>query len=182
MSNPYLGIVKDDLLESFEQVGNLLIDPCVFEERVDGMFGRYFDEALNTIAHKLGVDKNFIKAKFEPIDSYTPKSEQGVFVICAGPDEIAEFTLISFPGCCGIVVSAHAYVLDKYRQLGIGSLLNKLRQQIAKEWGYSILMCTDVENNVPQQKILANNGWDKLKTFVNKRTGNKVCIHTIALQ
>ena len=96
--------------------------------------------------------------------------------------EIARFSLKQLPGCCGICVSFHANVSTTIRKKGIGSLLNKIRQQIAWNNGYTILLCTDVEKNEPQQKILNKNGWQKIMTFNNRRTHNKVCLHSITLK
>jgi len=95
---------------------------------------------------------------------------------------VAHFNLQQLPGCCGICVSFYAYVFDEYRKRGLGNLLNKMRQQIAWDSLYTILLCTDVEKNTPQQKILTKNGWEKLLTFKNRNTDNMVCLHTIELK
>jgi hypothetical protein len=94
---------------------------------------------------------------------------------------LTQFTLVPMPGCCGIVVSTHASVNSMYKNRGIGTEMNKFRQEIALLYGYTVMMCTDVETNHPQQRILYKNGWQRLYSFRNKRTGNDVAIHAIQL-
>jgi len=94
---------------------------------------------------------------------------------------IAEFTLVPMIGCCGICVSTRASVIPEYRGKGLGTLLNLLRIDIAREAGYSILLCTDIEKNEYQRKILRANGWRDLTSFINKRTKNHVYISCINL-
>lgn len=104
------------------------------------------------------------------------------FTVYNGSDEyIAFFRLVQMPGCCGICISTESYVHSKFRKLGVGTVLNLLRIDLAKELGYGLLMCTDVESNEPQQRILKKNGWVKIETFANPRTKNIVAIHTITL-
>ncbi len=102
--------------------------------------------------------------------------------IKCGNINVATFHLQQLQGCCGVCVSYHSSVNSKFRNKGLGTLLNKMRQQIAWDNGYTVLLCTDVESNQAQQKILTTNGWEKLMTFTNRRTRNKVCIHTIQLK
>lgn len=90
---------------------------------------------------------------------------------------VAWFQLDQLQGCCGVLVSYHAAIGLRYRGKGLGYLLNKMRQQIAWNRGYTVLICTDVLHNEPQQKILERNGWTKLTAFENRRTGNDVGLH-----
>jgi hypothetical protein len=94
---------------------------------------------------------------------------------------IARFSLAQLHGCCGVCVSYHSMVYPPFRNIGVGSVLNKMRFEIAKYLGYGILMCTDVVANLPQRKILENNGWEEVHRFINPRTDNKVSIHVINL-
>lgn len=94
---------------------------------------------------------------------------------------VASFTLEKFPGCCGIYVSTGAMVWYEYRRKGIGTILNKMRIDIARAEGYGCLICTDIVDNKPQQKILAKNGWSQIHQFMNPRTGNNVHISVINL-
>jgi GNAT superfamily N-acetyltransferase len=90
--------------------------------------------------------------------------------------------LVTLPGCCGVVVSTGAYVEPKFRKKGIGTILNRMRKRIAAEWGYSLMLCTDLVDNAPQQTILKTEGWEKHIDFLNTRTNNRVALHTIPLK
>ena len=94
---------------------------------------------------------------------------------------IASFVLADMPGCCGISISTQANVYPKFRNRGLGLLLNRVRIDIATQLGYGLLICTSLEMSDPQQKILKHNGWSKLLSFRNPRTNNVVCLHAIEL-
>lgn len=96
-------------------------------------------------------------------------------------DDITYFTMLQLPGCCGVAISTGAFVAVSYRARGLGTLLNELRKDIAREAGYTVLMCTDVTYNTPQRKILEKNGWKDVFSFVNRRTGNEVAISVVEL-
>lgn len=95
---------------------------------------------------------------------------------------ICFFTIVQLPGCCGVLISTGAYVSPEFRNLGIGTILNNLRKEIAKKvLGYSLLLCTNRMDNRAQQTILRKNGWEKIHTFKNSRTDNKIAIHVVQL-
>ncbi len=89
---------------------------------------------------------------------------------------ISTFGLIEMPGCCGMLISTAAEVSKQFRNKGIGDRLHKFRKELAHQMSYSVLLCTDVDSNVPQRTILENNGWKKAHSFVNFRTNNLVNI------
>lgn len=103
------------------------------------------------------------------------------FSIRTKTHNIAGFTMLQLPGCCGVAISTRAVVGVPYRKRGLGALLNELRKDIAREAGYTVLMCTDVTRNTPQRKILEKNGWKNVFSFVNRRTGNEVAISVVEL-
>lgn len=94
---------------------------------------------------------------------------------------VAGFQLIPMINCCGILVSSGAYVRPSVANKGLGTVLNSLRIDIARELGYGVLLCTDIESNLPQRKILARNGWKDIFKFVNPRTRNTILISVINL-
>lgn len=94
---------------------------------------------------------------------------------------IAHFELITMPGCCGIVISTNCWVLHSMQSHGIGQFLHKFRIKLAKEWGYGIMMCTDVAANKRQLHILEKNNWQNIFNFNNPRTLNDINIHVIKL-
>lgn len=119
------------------------------------------------------------------IESYMSKTyEEGMWTIHTAaerPKLVALFKLVCLPGCCGVVVSTGAFVDTSFRGRGLGTLLNQMRQQMTYDLGYTVLLCTDVESNEPQQRILQSQGWMPREAFVNRRTGNRVLMHTIHL-
>ena len=98
-----------------------------------------------------------------------------------GVGKIASFKLVPMPNCCGICVSTQANVHKDYQGKGIGTLLNSIRIDIARYLGYGCLMCTDVERNESQRRILSRNGWKDVYKFVNPRTQNTIFVSVINL-
>lgn len=92
---------------------------------------------------------------------------------------IASWELVQMKNCCGACVSTAAEVREKFRGLGIGSLLNQMRVKMAKSDNYGVLFCTAVISSKckaekTQQHILERNGWTLVHSFVNPRSKNKV--------
>jgi hypothetical protein len=122
-----------------------------------------------------------VKLVKRPVESYMSKTmDEGTYLLWIGQECAAGFSLVAMPGCCGIVISTGAYVYSQYRQRGLGTLLNNLRKQMAWDMGYSLLLCTDVITNIPQQKILSD--WTPLGNFTNRRTGNVIAMHEWRLE
>lgn len=94
---------------------------------------------------------------------------------------VASFELYPMINCCGICVSTKAEVRTNFQNKGLGTLLNSLRIDIARECGYGVLLCTDIESNTYQRNILKRNGWTDLLKFVNPRTKNVVYVSAINL-
>lgn len=135
---------------------------------------------LDMIAEKLGAAELPITLTYTGIESYMcrPK-EEGRFFLSTRTATIAEFTLVCMPGCCGIVISTRVKVDIRYRNKGIGTLLNQMRIQMAHDAGYGVIMCTDVIHNEPQQAILKKNNWWRAFMFPNPRTSNVVALDFI---
>lgn len=96
-------------------------------------------------------------------------------------DVLSTFKLYQMPHCCGILVSCNALVSIPWRNMRIGTVLNNLRQDIGRALGYTVILCTDIETNAPQRRLLATNGWKDILDFKNRRTGNKVYLAYISL-
>lgn len=94
---------------------------------------------------------------------------------------IAGFELHPMINCCGICVSTRAFVKEGYRGKGLGEALNSIRIDISRTLGYGLLLCTDVESNEAQRKILKKNGCTDIYKFVNPRTKNTVILTVINL-
>lgn len=87
------------------------------------------------------------------------------------------FELNPFPGCNQIVISNHSLVYKDRRGNGVGSQEHSARLEKIKFLGYDYVLCTVKSDNIPQLKILSNNGWKQLDDFVNNETGNTVYIY-----
>jgi hypothetical protein len=123
----------------------------------------YYVKNNSDITYRLVIEKipGFVKRKKEEI-------------------EIAHFKLVEMPGCCGVVISTAAWTEPKFRQRGIGTVMNKFRMAIARAVGYSTMMCTAVDDGITE-KILAKNGWSKIGGFVNRRTNNSISMYSVML-
>ncbi len=102
-------------------------------------------------------------------------------VIDGRETSIAQFSLTEMPSCCAILISHAASVANEFKNRGLGTILNSFRIEIGKELGYSCLMCTDIESNISQRKILKKNGWDDIYSVKNQRTKNNVFLSVINL-
>lgn len=80
-------------------------------------------------------------------------------------DIVATFTLTTFPSSRKYCVSHNAVVYSTYTRKGIGTLLNKMRIDIAKQMRFLTLLCTYSVSNIPQKKILEKNGWRDIHIF-----------------
>lgn len=90
---------------------------------------------------------------------------------------ITTFILEPMRGCNGICISRKVVIYERYRGNGYGSIFCKLRELLAKQFNYSMIMCTMVVDNIPQQKILTKNEWEKLNEFLNIKTNNRVSLY-----
>ena len=147
----------------------------------------YYNEELSKLAGvpcKLTVYYNNAYIDINNNSFYYTKDSEGVdfrLAIVSSNRTISHFKLVQFPGCCGICVSTGAMVVENYKNKGIGTLLNKFRQDVARHQGYTILMCTDLDNNVPQKKILDHQGFQHIYQFINKRTNNLLNVSLLKL-
>ena len=103
----------------------------------------------------------------------------GEYTVKVNDKRVAEWELYEMHHCCAIMVSCKAYVEKEFRNKGIGTILNNLRQDLGRHLGYSMILCTDIEQNVYQRKLLKTNGWQDIHSVVNKRTKNRVYISVI---
>lgn len=113
--------------------------------------------------------------------SYWRNWSEGAYKIMAGKEVLSEFKLYKMPHCCAILVSCNAFVSPKFRNMGIGTVLNTFRQDIGRLLGYSTLMCTDIDQNTHQRQLLQTNGWKDIYSVRNKRTNNMVHVSVINL-
>lgn len=89
---------------------------------------------------------------------------------------ISKFKLYEMPHCCGIMVSCQAYINTIYRNKKVGTALNLMRQDLGRMLDYTVMLCTDIESNEHQRKLLAKQGFQDIYKFSNKRTNNDVFV------
>jgi GNAT superfamily N-acetyltransferase len=90
---------------------------------------------------------------------------------------VTMFRLEPFNGCSGICISRNVEIREEYKGKGLGIQFLNLRESIAKDFGYSAMMCSVVLGNHQQQKIMKRGGWEHIAEFDNKRTNNRVRVY-----
>lgn len=114
-------------------------------------------------------------------DTSTLNFQVGSFQLTLYGRFVSTWRLYQMPHCCAYIVSCNVQIREEFRNKGVGSVLNKLRQEIGKLLGYTSMLCTDIEQNTAQRKLLKKNGWTDIHEIVNKRTKNKVYLSVIDL-
>ena len=107
------------------------------------------------------------------------------FVVCQGPapdpdkphtDSYGRFTFAPLPGNCGIVVSTDTWIAERWRKQGSADRLHKIKENIARQLGYSLMLSTSISTNMPQVISAAKAGWKFVDHFQNKRTNHQCLI------
>jgi len=80
------------------------------------------------------------------------------------------------PGNGDVAVFHGAYVLYGEKGKGFGTQAHAERLERAKEWGHEYAVCTVVEHNKAQLRIMEKFGWTKLSEFFSEKEGHKVFI------
>ena len=89
---------------------------------------------------------------------------------------IANWYSQQLPGCCGVLVSYHVGIVESYKGKGLGKILLRLRQKLAYDLGYTVLLCTNRTDNPVQAHLLTRAGFEQAALFQNRRTNNHVSI------
>lgn len=125
---------------------------------------------------------------FQPIDTYNlptrpdDRWSMGDYkIVCSDGKVISTFRIYQMPHCCAFAISCDVKVYHPFTSKGVGKLLNQFRQDLCKLMNYSALLCTDVDHNGAQRKVLKVNGWDDIYSVINKKTDNVVHISVIGL-
>ena len=90
---------------------------------------------------------------------------------------VTSFVIEPMAGCNGIALFRAVDIREEYRGKGYGIHFLNLRENIALDLGYSVAMCTIVDSNIPQIKIMQKSGWEIAYKFTNPRTSNPVSLY-----
>jgi len=103
----------------------------------------------------------------------------GVFKFYNADDRslVTQFILQQMSGCNGIVISRGVNISTENRGKGYGGIFCELRENLCKQFGYTMILCTVVLTNAPQVRIMEKRGWQVLQKFINSRTNNEVCLY-----
>ena len=88
--------------------------------------------------------------------------------------EIGHTSFSPLPGCCGIVVSHGTYLTEQTRGSGLSEPFRKLKEQIARELGYSLMLATTDMANFPAVGNMFRSNYQMVDAFTNKRTGHLI--------
>ncbi len=90
---------------------------------------------------------------------------------------VTSFVIEPMAGCNGIALFRAVDIREDYRGKGYGIHFLNLREKLALDFGYGVAMCTIVDTNIPQAKIMQKSGWQNLYQFNNPRTTNPVSVY-----
>lgn len=87
---------------------------------------------------------------------------------------LAEFNMLDFATTESIAIVSRVYVEEKFRGLGLGQYLHKLRIAFAKEEKIDFLMVITIQTNDVQNHIMKKNGWKIIKSYTTSQYKQKV--------
>ena len=90
---------------------------------------------------------------------------------------VTSFIIEPMAGCSGIALFRAVDIREGYRGRGYAIHFLNLRESLALDFGYGQAMCTIVDTNKPQAKIMRKSGWHRLYNFTNPRTDNPVSVY-----
>ena len=89
--------------------------------------------------------------------------------------ELGYFKLHPMPGCCGVVVSTDSF-LELQERGTFSKQFHYLKEYVAKELGYSLMLATTQTSNFPELIGAAKNGWKLHPAFINRRTNHQLTV------
>lgn len=141
------------------------------------------EKIVHGLNELLGVDDIVLESPLP--NTYPEKNPYGENTIAIGRTSrskfgmpIIFFSLTQLPGCCGVLVSHNMLIHKDYRNKGVGTFLQGIKEEIAKDNGYTSMLATVVESNKAEIHILEKAGWEPESCFINNRTGNTVWYYT----
>lgn len=89
-----------------------------------------------------------------------------------GQGALGGFTFAAQPGNCGIVVSTGTWLAPEMRGKLLSYPMQRIKEQIARNMQYTIMIATIIETNTPSIKSAIGSGYREIERFANRRTGN----------
>lgn len=90
--------------------------------------------------------------------------------------EIGQTYMSPMPGCCGIVVSHNTSLNSGSRHTGMSDAFRSLKEKMAKELGYGVMIATTQMSNIPAVGNFFKSKYKFVDTFTNPRTHNLIGI------
>lgn len=90
--------------------------------------------------------------------------------------EVGYFFLSPLPGCCGIVVSHATHLHPSFRSTEYGKSFHRVKENVARHYGYSMMLATTELRNLPEIIGGSKAGWKWGNFFRNKRTTHDLAI------
>lgn len=121
------------------------------------------------------INPNF-KIKYTPFFDKNMCINGGKFRVIDNTNNllVTYFVLSQMRGCNGVCISSNVVVEEEYRGNGLGTKFNYFREVLAKKMNYSLMLCTVVDGNEKQEKIMNKQGWTICTKFLNLKTKNTV--------
>ena len=88
---------------------------------------------------------------------------------------VSVFNLTQFPGNCAIMITHETYQSYDYRKKGLSVPIHKMKEKIARHFGYSILLATTITTNL-NDNVLEKAGFKKVEPlcFLSSRTFKRI--------
>lgn len=135
----------------------------ILREKADmSKIGRYFSSSLDTVQVNVFCD--------EPTHLITISEVKSKFTVCS-------FHLMELPSCCGVLISYTTFVNELFRGIGIAQFLQKMKEDIAAYNGYTAIILSTIEHNVEETHVLEKTDWQKMYSFRNRRSDNKLGLY-----
>jgi GNAT superfamily N-acetyltransferase len=91
--------------------------------------------------------------------------------------KIGEFELSPMPGCPRVGISHGLIIFPEFRGKGLSKRTQGIREELAKQQGYVVLLSTTAVGNTPQEHRQEWNGAKTIATFFNSKTQNDVKLY-----
>jgi len=168
-------------------IKELLGDSFNPEANKDGEYNRVaklhkkFAKFFETEEEKPFVHFRISNGEIDDLDSGNWENSPTQFSLYVGDQNKAQFSLATLPGCCGIAVLTGMFVNVGLQKQGLGTLLQEFAVELAKQYGYGLLLCSYRNDKESSHGLIKKLRWKKLVDFVSPRTRNKIILRSYKL-